>query len=144
VERGWTLLPGRRCESNEMVPKIGFGYLLEHPYTVVQQGAIIIFLNYFFGLYVSSHLYSVSFKFTQRRCERITGCVDYRHDIADVAAAGAVTLILIILLCAMYYIPHHQEKPRRAIDSTRRPHQIGWNVEGRDAAPCYYIVHNIV
>jgi hypothetical protein len=26
-----TLLPRRRCESNEMVPKIGFGHLLEYP-----------------------------------------------------------------------------------------------------------------
>jgi hypothetical protein len=26
------LLPGRRCESNEMVLKIGFGHLLEYPY----------------------------------------------------------------------------------------------------------------
>jgi hypothetical protein len=28
---GMALLPGRRCESNEMVPKIGFGHLLEYP-----------------------------------------------------------------------------------------------------------------
>jgi hypothetical protein len=31
----YTLLPGRRCESNEIVSKIGFaiGHLLEYPYT---------------------------------------------------------------------------------------------------------------
>jgi hypothetical protein len=26
------LLPGKRCESNERVPKIGFGHLLEYPF----------------------------------------------------------------------------------------------------------------
>jgi hypothetical protein len=30
-----TLLPGRRCESNEIVSKIGFGHLLEYPCGIV-------------------------------------------------------------------------------------------------------------
>jgi hypothetical protein len=28
---GRSMLPGRRCESNQMVPKIGFGHLFEYP-----------------------------------------------------------------------------------------------------------------